>query len=92
MGKVVVSFLSTRVSNNRNNDRESINSLNDFLKDVNVTMLAIRGNHDNPIFFNGDYDFIGIIDGLPKQEREEYLITRALQASLSDAGVQSLVA
>ena len=40
----------------KENDEQTLNSLNDFLKDVNVTMLAIRGNHDNPSFFNGDYD------------------------------------
>lgn len=42
--------------NYKENDEQTLNSLNDFLKDVNVTMLAIRGNHDNPSFFNGDYD------------------------------------
>jgi predicted phosphodiesterase len=40
----------------KENDEQTLNSLNDFLKDVNITMLAIRGNHDNPSFFNGDYD------------------------------------
>jgi len=41
----------------KENDEQTLNSLNDFLKDVNVTMLVIRGNHDNPSFFNGDYDY-----------------------------------
>jgi predicted phosphodiesterase len=41
----------------KENDEQTLNSLNDFLKDVNVTMLAIRGNHDNPSFFNGDYNY-----------------------------------
>jgi predicted phosphodiesterase len=40
----------------KENDEQTLENLNDFLKDVNVTMLAIRGNHDNPSFFNGDYD------------------------------------
>lgn len=39
----------------KENDEQTLNNLNDFLKDVNVTLLAIRGNHDNPDFFNGDY-------------------------------------
>jgi len=41
----------------KENDEFVLKSLNDYLKDSNVTLYAIRGNHDNPIFFNGDYDF-----------------------------------
>jgi len=41
----------------KENDKQTLENLNDFLKDVNVTMLVVRGNHDNPNFFNGDYDF-----------------------------------
>lgn len=41
----------------KENDEQTLINLNDFLKDVNVTLLAIRGNHDNPDFFNGGYDF-----------------------------------
>ncbi len=41
---------------NRDNDIETLKNLNDFLMGQNITMLAIRGNHDNPDFFNGDYD------------------------------------
>jgi predicted phosphodiesterase len=41
----------------KENDEQTLKNLNDFLKDVNVTLLAIRGNHDSPSFFNGDYDF-----------------------------------
>lgn len=39
----------------KENDELTLNNLNDFLKDFNVTMYAIRGNHDNPDFFNGSY-------------------------------------
>lgn len=39
----------------KENDEQTLSNLNDFLKDLNVTLLAIRGNHDNPDFFNGDY-------------------------------------
>jgi predicted phosphodiesterase len=41
----------------KENDEFVLESLNDYLKDSNVTLYAIRGNHDNPKFFNGDYDF-----------------------------------
>ena len=41
----------------KENDEQTLKGLNDFLKDVNVNLLAIRGNHDNPLFFNGNYDY-----------------------------------
>lgn len=40
---------------NKENDEHTLENLNNFLKDVNVNLYAIRGNHDNPYFFNGDY-------------------------------------
>lgn len=42
---------------NRDNDELTLKNLNDFLKDNRVTLYAIRGNHDDPTFFNGDYDY-----------------------------------
>ncbi len=31
--------------------------LNDELREANITLYVIRGNHDNPIFFNGEYEW-----------------------------------
>jgi UDP-2,3-diacylglucosamine pyrophosphatase LpxH len=31
--------------------------LNDFLSSKGIRMLVIRGNHDNPSYFNGDYKY-----------------------------------
>jgi UDP-2,3-diacylglucosamine pyrophosphatase LpxH len=42
---------------NKENDEQTLRNLNEFLKDVNVILYVIRGNHDNPTFFNGDHDF-----------------------------------
>jgi UDP-2,3-diacylglucosamine pyrophosphatase LpxH len=39
------------------NDRKILNNLNDKLSEKNIKLYAIRGNHDNPDFFNGDYTF-----------------------------------
>lgn len=39
------------------NDEKTLMNLNDFLKGVNVNLIAIRGNHDNPVFFSGKYEF-----------------------------------
>ena len=36
-------------------DVEDLISLNELLKDKGVMMYVIRGNHDNKIFFNGEY-------------------------------------
>jgi UDP-2,3-diacylglucosamine pyrophosphatase LpxH len=38
-------------------DVERLEGLNDFLKTKNVTLYVCRGNHDNPIFFNGNYQY-----------------------------------
>ena len=45
---------------NRDNDIETLKNLNDFLMGQNITMLAIRGNHDNPDFFKGDIEFTNL--------------------------------
>jgi predicted phosphodiesterase len=39
------------------NDLKILEAFNLFLKDHGVIMYAIRGNHDNPKFFQGDYIF-----------------------------------
>lgn len=39
----------------RNQDIKNIENLNTFLKEKNLILWTLRGNHDNPIFFNGDY-------------------------------------
>lgn len=36
-------------------DELNLRKLNKFLKLHNIVMLVIRGNHDNPSYFNGDY-------------------------------------
>lgn len=42
---------------NKENDETTLSNLNEFLKEFNVNLYAIRGNHDNPQFFNGNYEF-----------------------------------
>jgi UDP-2,3-diacylglucosamine pyrophosphatase LpxH len=37
------------------NDMRILEDLNEQLKKKNITMYAIRGNHDNPAFFKGDH-------------------------------------
>jgi len=37
------------------NDMRILEDLNEQLKEKNITMYAIRGNHDNPAFFKGDH-------------------------------------
>lgn len=37
------------------NDTQTLQNLDVFLKDNNITMYVIRGNHDNPYFFNGNH-------------------------------------
>lgn len=37
------------------NERDKLNSLNKFLRLKNIMMYAIRGNHDDPSYFNGNY-------------------------------------
>jgi predicted phosphodiesterase len=36
-------------------DEDYLQDLNSFLKESNVTLYVIRGNHDDPAFFKGDY-------------------------------------
>lgn len=36
---------------------ETLQGLNDFLANRNIMVYAIRGNHDNPSFFNGSWKF-----------------------------------
>ena len=38
------------------NDMNILGDLNKFLKERNIKMYAIRGNHDNPYFFDGHLD------------------------------------
>ena len=38
---------------NEHNDMNTLGELNKFLKEYNIQMYAIRGNHDNPKFFDG---------------------------------------
>jgi hypothetical protein len=37
------------------NDTLTLKNLNDFLGENGITMFAIRGNHDNPVFFKGNH-------------------------------------
>jgi predicted phosphodiesterase len=37
------------------NDTENLRGLNNWLGKRNLIMYVIRGNHDNPIYFNGDH-------------------------------------
>lgn len=39
--------------NKPNNESNKLKELNKFLKERNITMLVIRGNHDNPTYFKG---------------------------------------
>lgn len=36
-------------------DIEDLEDLDEFLKEKNIIMWVCRGNHDNPIYFNGNY-------------------------------------
>ena len=40
-----------------NKDIHSLLELNKFLKTKNCHLYVIRGNHDNPIFFNGEHNY-----------------------------------
>jgi DNA repair exonuclease SbcCD nuclease subunit len=40
---------------NENNDNKLLEELNIFLKDNNIILYAIRGNHDNPKYFLGNH-------------------------------------
>ena len=52
---------------NYNNPREPIKEkrkllmLNEFLEKRNIVLHVIRGNHDNPMFFDGKHNFTNII-------------------------------
>lgn len=39
------------------NDFLTLQNLDSFLKENGINLYAIRGNHDNPKFFNGEYHF-----------------------------------
>lgn len=39
------------------NDKEILEGLNNFLRERGCVMYAIRGNHDNPSFFDGSINF-----------------------------------
>jgi UDP-2,3-diacylglucosamine pyrophosphatase LpxH len=41
----------------RDNDEKTLEGLNEFLTEFNVTLYAIRGNHDNPEFFKGEHQY-----------------------------------
>lgn len=36
-------------------DMQSLEDLNNFFKEKNITCMVCRGNHDDPSFFNGDH-------------------------------------
>jgi len=38
-----------------NNDSRELDNLNSFLESKNIILHVIRGNHDNPLFFNGNF-------------------------------------
>ena len=40
---------------NVENDTRILKELNDFLKENRIIMYAIRGNHDDPAYFNGNF-------------------------------------
>lgn len=46
-------------------DLRSLDYLNTTLKSRNIKLYAIRGNHDNPIYFDGSISSIGNISLLP---------------------------
>jgi len=36
---------------------EKLSSVNELLKDRNIEFMGVRGNHDDPEYFQGDYNF-----------------------------------
>lgn len=42
-------------------EKRQLSGLNTFLKNRNVMLYVIAGNHDNPMFFDGNHDFTNII-------------------------------
>jgi len=41
----------------KENDEITLKNLNDFFESYNVNLYAIRGNHDNPDFFDGSFNY-----------------------------------
>jgi len=42
---------------NPKKEEKRLQDINDFLKEKNIIMYVIRGNHDNPSYFKGDHIF-----------------------------------
>ena len=42
-------------------ERKRLLELNKFLKKRNIFLYVVRGNHDNPMFFDGNHNFTNII-------------------------------
>lgn len=51
LGDFGVGFISER------QDRANVQALNDRLAKLNIMMYVIRGNHDNPAYFDGSWEF-----------------------------------
>lgn len=45
----------------KNQELYKLRELNKFLKNKNNFLYAIRGNHDDPEYFNGEYEFSNIV-------------------------------
>lgn len=50
---------------NINKEAQSLKKLNDVLVNFNVTLYAIRGNHDNPKYFDGTFNLYERIHLMP---------------------------
>jgi len=46
---------------NNKSDLDTLNLLNEFLKLRNIIMIAIRGNHDDPSFFQGNHIYSNLM-------------------------------
>lgn len=42
-------------------EKKRLKLLNEFLKKRNIFIYVVRGNHDNPIFFDGEHNFYNLI-------------------------------
>ena len=42
-------------------EHKKLSILNDFLNKRNIFLYVVRGNHDNPIFYDGNHNFSNII-------------------------------
>jgi len=51
VGDFGMTFASIEISEN------ALLELNSFLKNLNITLYAIRGNHDDPFFFKGNHNY-----------------------------------